>query len=67
METLQAQREAMDRGGLLTPEPLAADLVALPLALGADGVRGPFRPEAGTPKGKTRWREITVGVLARLG
>jgi hypothetical protein len=27
----------------------------------------PFRPVAGAPTGKTRWREITVGVLARLG
>jgi hypothetical protein len=26
----------------------------------------PFRPEAGAPKGKTRWRDIKVGVLARL-
>ena len=27
----------------------------------------PFRPTAGAPTGKTRWREIKVGVLARLG
>jgi hypothetical protein len=27
----------------------------------------PFRPEGGTPKGKIRWRESKVGVLARLG
>jgi hypothetical protein len=26
----------------------------------------PFRPEAGAPTGKTRWRDITVGVLARV-
>src|SRR5262249_2115924 len=50
-----------------TPEPLAAEQAALPLALGADGVMVPFRPEGGTPKGKIRWREIKVGVLARLG
>ena len=36
------------------------------LGLGADGVMVPFRPEAGAPTGKTRWREIKVGVLARL-
>jgi hypothetical protein len=35
--------------------------------LGADGVMVPFQPEAGTSMGKTRWREIKVGVLARLG
>jgi hypothetical protein len=27
----------------------------------------PFRPQEGTPKGKTRWREVKVGILARLG
>jgi hypothetical protein len=48
-------------------EALAAELAALPLALGADGVMVPFRPTGGAPRGKIRWREITVGVLARLG
>jgi hypothetical protein len=27
----------------------------------------PFRPQKRTPKGKTRWREVNVGILARLG
>jgi hypothetical protein len=67
MATLQEQLEAVTRGHLLPPEPLAADLAVLPLALGADGVMVPFRPVAGTPTGKTRWREVKVGVLARLG
>ena len=49
------------------PETLAAELAALPLALGADGVMVPFRPTGGAPTGKIRWREIKVGVLARLG
>ena len=48
-----------------TPEPLAADLAALPLALGADGGMVPLRPEGGNPRGKIRWREIKVGVRAR--
>src|SRR5262245_4730836 len=43
------------------------DAPSLPLALGADGVMVPFRPEGGTSKGKIRWRESKVGVLARLG
>jgi hypothetical protein len=67
MERLQEQLDAVARGHLLPPEPLAATLAALPLALGADGVLVPFRPVAGAPTGKTRWREIKVGVLARLG
>ena len=39
----------------------------MPLALGADGVMVPFRPEGGHPRGKTAWHEVKVGVLARLG
>ncbi len=27
----------------------------------------PFRPKPGTPEGKTVWREVKVGILARLG
>jgi hypothetical protein len=63
-------QEALDRaaeGHGPPPEPLAAAHAALPLALGADGVMAPLRPKAGTPRGKTRWREITGGVLARVG
>ena len=67
MAHLQEHLEAVAGGHLPTPEPLAAEQAALPLALGADGVMVPFRPEAGAPSGKTRWREIKVGVLARLG
>jgi hypothetical protein len=37
------------------------------VGVGADGVMTPFRPQAGSAKGKTVWREVKVGVLARLG
>ena len=30
-------------------------------------MRVPFRPTGGQPTGKTRWHEVKVGVLARLG
>jgi len=36
------------------------------LLVGADGVMVPFRPTPGTPKGRTVWRKIKVGVPARL-
>ena len=67
MEHLQADLASGAEGHEPTPEPLADALAALPLALGADGVMVPFRPEGGQPRGKIRWREIKVGVLARLG
>jgi hypothetical protein len=67
METLQAHLEAVDKGALPPPEQTPGALAVLPLALGADGVMVPFRPTGGQPTGKTRWHEIKVGVLARLG
>src|SRR5439155_10500631 len=67
MPSLQEDLAAVARGNEPTPEPLTAEHAALPLALGADGVRVPFRPDAGAPRGKLRWREVKVGVLARLG
>jgi len=67
LEHLQEELAAVARGDEPTPEPLTAEEAALPLALGADGVMVPCRPDAGTPRGKIRWREVKVGVLARLG
>ena len=67
MEALQADLDIVAQGHEPTPEPLADDLAAWPLALGADGVMVPLRPDGGNPRGKSRWRELNVGVLARLG
>lgn len=67
LEQLHAQLQAVAQGQQPTEEPLAPELVAAPLLIGADGVMVPFRPEGGHPRGKTAWHEIKVGVLARLG
>jgi hypothetical protein len=67
MAQLADELEALAAGTLPPAESLAAELAALPLVIGADGVMAPFRPQPGTPKGKTRWREIKVAILARLG
>ena len=67
LEHLHRELAAVARGDEPTPEPLTAEVAALPLALGADGVMVPFRPDAGAPQGKIRWREVKVGVLARIG
>jgi hypothetical protein len=64
---LEGELRALAAGKLPAVEPLAAELEALPLVLGADGVMVPFRPHPHTAKGKTRWREIKVAILARLG
>jgi hypothetical protein len=67
MEHLQERLPAVAAGALPPEEPLEAELAATPLVLGADGVMVPLRPAGGQPTGKTSWREINVGVLARVG
>ena len=67
MEQLHEPLQALAQGHLPPEEPLAAELAAAPLLLGADGVMVPFRPAGGSPRGKTAWHEVKVGVLARLG
>ncbi len=37
------------------------------MAVGGDGVMVPFRPNGGSPDGKAEWREVKVGIFARLG
>lgn len=54
-------------GETVTPESIDDALAALPLPIGADGVMVPFRPTPKTPVGGVQWREIKVGILARLG
>ena len=67
MMQLNVRLAALEQGVLPDEEALAGAIKVLPLLIGADGVMAPFRPEAGTPKGKTVWREVKVGILARLG
>jgi hypothetical protein len=67
MEPLQAALTAGAQGHGPRPAPLTAAEATVPLALGAAGVMVPLRPNAGAPRGKLRGREVTVGVLARLG
>ena len=53
MEHLHADLATVAQGHEPTPEPLVAERAALPLALGADGVMVPFRPEGGSPRGRS--------------
>jgi len=46
---------------------IESKFLKLPLLIGGDGVMVPFRPHTGSPKGKTAWREVKVGIFARLG
>jgi hypothetical protein len=68
---LEEEIERLAQGERPAPEALAPELAALPVMLryrsmGADGVKVPFRPWAGSPGGAIAWREVKVGVLARF-
>jgi hypothetical protein len=48
-------------------EEIEAETALLPLITGGDGVMVPFRPNEGSPEGKSVRKEVKVGILARLG
>ena len=62
MAQLAEELHALAAGTLPPVESVAAELAALPVVSGADGVMVPFRPPPGTPTGKTRWRAIKVAI-----
>jgi len=64
---LNAQLAALAEGDTADEEEMEGGIKVLPLLIGVDGVMAPFRPKGGRPEGKTVWREVKVGVLARLG
>lgn len=67
MQRVNREVEELDLGQAPKEEKLEESVVKMPLLIGADGVMVGFRPERGKVKGKTVWREIKVGILARLG
>jgi len=67
MARLQRELERLEKGDVPTAEPMDAQTAAQPVLIGADGVMVPFRPVAGSPKGRVIWREVKVAILARLG
>lgn len=57
---------ALSAGWLPDEDPHGANWADFPLVIGGDGVMVPFRPTGGSPRGKTVYREVKVGILARL-
>lgn len=66
MAGLEEELAALERGELPEREALSATTLAETLLIGGDGVMVPFRPQAKTACGKTKWREVKVGIFARL-
>jgi len=67
IKSLEGELEALAAGELPEAEAMSAEIAAQTLLMGADGVMVPFRPQAKTAGGKTKWREVKVAVFARLG
>jgi hypothetical protein len=64
---VEADLQALETGNCRGQESAPPALKGQPLVIGADGVLVPFRPHGGSPKGKTRWGEVKVAIVARLG
>ena len=67
MDQVATELAALEQGIEPELENMGKLLGLLPMLIGADGVMVPFRPNGGSPTGKTNWREVKVGILARLG
>ncbi len=67
MQGLEAELKALAAGELPETEVMNAEIAVQTLLTGADGVMAPFRPQAQTAAGKTKWREVKVAIFARLG
>ena len=61
---IEQKLEALSKGNL--PEYSLEGFEKTLMAIGADGVMVPFRPNGGSPEGKTVWREVKIGIMAWL-
>ena len=67
MDSLEAELTALKHGVEPEIEVIKAEVAAETLLIGADGVMVPFRPQEKTAQGKTKWQEVKVAILVRLG
>ncbi|MCP4107280.1 MAG: ISKra4 family transposase [Desulfobacteraceae bacterium] len=62
------EKELADlKNRLPAAEGIEAEIAILPLLIEGDGVMVPFRPDGGSPEGKSVWKKIKVGIFARPG
>jgi len=66
MDQLEAELKALNEGELPEADMWDREVHDLTMLVGADGVMVPFRPKNGSAKGKTHWREVKIGIFARL-
>jgi hypothetical protein len=66
MQQLNCELDNLHQGIEPAMEAMDSTRMALPLGIAADGVSVPFRAQVGTPKGKIRFQEVKIALLARL-
>ena len=66
IDQMDEQLKSYENGGTVQVDELDAHLQSLCLAISADGVMAPFRPQPKTPEGKTVYKEVKIGLFARL-
>ena len=64
---LESELKNLSESGLVDNVEIDKKVVDLLMAIEGDGVLVPFRPNGGLPDGKRQWREVKVGIIARLG
>ena len=66
IDQMDEQLKSYENGGSVQVDELDTHLQSLCLAISADGVMAPFRPQPKTPAGKTVYKEVKIGLFARL-
>ncbi len=66
MKKLENELATLQKGEAIAPEEMDTYIEQLPLLIGGDGVFVPLRQSEGSPEGKVQWREVKVGIFARL-
>jgi hypothetical protein len=67
MNKVQEELNRLESGEMRVPEKIDQTISDLPMVIGADGVFVPFRPQEESPKGKTVWYEVKIGIIGRIG
>ena len=63
---IENELKALSENKLPDKAEIPEKIVDLLMAIGGDGVMVPFRQNGGSPEGKIQWREVKIGIFARL-
>jgi len=67
IQKINEELEKLNEGEEPQLNEIESEVAELPMVIGGDGVTVPFRPNEGSPKGKTKWFVVNIGIIARIG